>query len=343
MPPINYDYYNTIKALYSDKSVTNDDKNSIIADMQNTMQNELDNNFIDEYEIKINMDFYKQTVTLNFTTPIEVIIKNERFKEKVYNMNAKAMLSAPSTINVGDYITIKENNINETYISRSRVDRNKTHDESFLLHCQYDMYFLDDDGVTINRYPICIQDNKSRPGENERAESGITPNTTLQGYVKHDEISRRFIANTNGKTNKISRVLIDGIAYTITGDDPLSLRGLLTLGLERAEVDLVNDNLELGVADYWNHVTTEQLISEIVGSDAICITDTNQYYISTNNTVTWDLSEVQGLTLQLTDSNNICKIICAYDTSLIGKTVVLTAYLEYGATYSKVITVEGLI
>lgn len=316
---INYDVFRTIKEHY--ENLSDGDKATMLTDLQETMQKELENNIIDEYEVKIGMEYFRKTVLVNFKDKVVAVIKKERFKEKVYNSLARVMLSPPNTMDLGDYVTIEENGIQETYISRSRVERNRTHDESNLLYCQHNVNILDDDGVTIHRYPMSFQDNKSRPNSNERADSGVTTNSTFQGYLKHDIISKRFLANTNinsSKSNKIDRILIDGVAYRINGDDGLSLPKILTLGLEKSEIDPINDNLELGIADYWNNVKTTPVVSEILGKDTIYITDKNTYSIVTNSVVTWNLiNNLNGLTLELTENNNVCTIKCDYDTLLI--------------------------
>lgn len=344
--PINYDYLFKLKNHYNNGVV--DSKEEIITDLQTTMEKELDS-FIETYEVKVGMPKYNETVMKNFTTPIQdCVIVQERYKEKIYNLNSKTLWSPKDTFETGDYVTRNEAGVSETYIVRARIDRKQSHDSSFLLHCPYSVKFLDDDGIKIHTYYLAFSDNKSRPGVNERAETGVTENSTFQAYVRHDNISRRFIDTTNGKSNKISRVIIDGLAYKIVGSDPVSMKGLITLGLELGTVDTINDNLELGIADYWNNVkepTTppEDLVIECEYDDLI-IGETNTYTITTNNTVTWGLSD-NGVvaTLGLTGVNGKCTVTCSYNTDLIGKVVTLTAYLDYGATVTKEIPIVGLI
>ena len=344
--PIDYDYLFKLKNHYASSNVSVESKEDIVAKLQSTMQNELDNNYIDEYVVKKDMPYFQNNVVLNFKNILSVVFANRKYKEVVYDSLAKTILLEKNIIDVGDYITITEEGLDRIYLVMSKPLRKKTHDEAFMLNCQYKVRILDDDGVTIHDYYVFFQSNKSRPGVNERAETGVTENSTFQAYVRYDDISRRFIDTTNGKSNKINRVLIDGLAYKIVGSDPASMKNLITLGLELGTIDTINDNLELGIADYWNNVkepTTppEDLVIECEYPD-IQIGDTNTYTITTNNTVTWGLTNNgNGVTLGLTGINGECTVTCDYNTDLIGNVETLTAYLDYGATIIKEIPIVG--
>jgi len=346
--PIDYDYLFKLKEHYASNSVSAESKEDIIAKLQSTMQNELDNNYIDEYVVKKDMPYFQNNVVLNFKNILSVVFANRKYKEVVYDSLAKTILLEKNIIDVGDYITITEEGLDRIYLVMSKPLRKKTHDEAFMLNCQYKVRILDDDGVTIHDYYVFFQSNKSRPGVNERAETGVTENSTFQAYIRHDNISRRLIDTTNDKSNKISRVIIDGLAYKIVGSDPVSMKGLITLGLELSTIDSINDNLELGIADYWNNVKEptpppEDLVIECEWDD-LEIGGTNTYTIDTNNIVTWGLSDNGVIaTLGLTGVNGQCTVTCPYKTDLIGKKVTLTAYLDYGATVTKEIPIVGLI
>lgn len=344
---MDYDYLFKLKEHYGN-GVT-ESKNNVITDLQNTMSSELENNFISEYEVKIGMDFYKRNVLVNFTTPLTCVIKIERYKEIVYNSQSRTVLCPTNALSVGDYVTTNEDGITYNYIVRARPFERPTHDEVFILGCQYDVKILDDDGVTIHTYPLAFSDNKSRPENSERAETGVTENSTFQAYIKHDNISRRFIEVTgntaSGKSNKIQRILIDGLAYIIKGSDPVSLKGVITLGLE-LDTKSPNDNIELGIADYYNNIAppTPEPTLQIIGDSELCISETNTYTIDTNNVVTWGITNNGvNVTLGLTGVNGECTVTAKYDTKLIGKTETLTAYLDYGATFTKTITITSLI
>lgn len=349
--PIDYDYLFKLKNHYASSNVSAESKDDIIAELQSTMQTEIDNNLITEYDIRIGMSEYRRTVKVNYTKDIVVAIKDERYKEPVYDALALSIYAPPNECDSGDYITMTIRDTEDVYLVRAEPDKRRNHDKLMLLQCQYNVKILDDDGVTVHNYPMFFQDNKSRPSVSERSETGVTENSTFQAYVRHDNVSRRFIDVTgttaSGKSNKISRILIDGLAYKVVGSDPVTAKGLITLGLE-LDNKTPNDNLEIGIADYYNNLPpiTPPPVELVIECDYpdLCIGETNTYTITTNNTVTWGLSDNSVIaTLGLTGVNGQCTVTCPNKTNLIGKKVTLTAYLDYGATVTKEIPIVGLI
>lgn len=345
--PIDYDYLFKLKNHYGNGVTEN--KDGMVAELQSTMQKELDTNYLNEFNIKFGMPEFTREAIINFdnSNKVLVVLKDKKFKDMIYDSMAGVMLTEPNKCSTGDYIQLTKRDQEEVYIVRALPIEKKDHDEVMLLHCQYNVKILDDDGVTIHNYPMFFQDNKSRPQVSERAETGVTEDSTFQAYVKHDAISKRFIDVTgktaSGKSNKIQRILIDGLAYNVVGSDPVTARGLITLGLE-LDTKSSNDNLELGIADYYNNIAPTTPTEEIIGDSELCIGETNTYTIETNNTVTWGLTDNTVIaTLGLTGANGECKVTAKYNTNLIGKTVTLTATLDYGATFTKTITITSLI
>lgn len=342
--PIDYDYLFKLKEHYGNGVTEN--KDGIIAELQATMQKELDTNYLNEFNLKFGMPEFTREAIINFddSNKILVVLKDKKFKDMIYDSMAEVMLTEPNKCSAGDYVQLTKRDQEEVYIIRALPIEKKDHDEVMLLQCQHNIKILDDDGVKIWNFPCFFQDNKSRPSISERAETGVTEDSTFQAYVRYDEISRRFVDTTNG-SNKITRILIDGLAYKIVGSDPASMKGLLTLGLE-LDTKSPNDNLELGIADYYNNIAppTPEPTLQIIGDSELCIGDTNTYTITTNNVVTWGITNNGvNVTLGLTGVNGECTVYAKYDTKLIGKTETLTAYLDYGATFTKTITITSLI
>ena len=347
-------YDNTTKLIKMFDEITVDDVEYKIVQIDNVTMKEYDEEFGVLQLVLLSTNFGSLKLTLTDTLFVG-ILRFARLKERIFNSLGREILSSHGVLNTGDYISqsflrgdIQEN---RTYIIRSRIDKRLKYDSTFVIECQNNVKILDDDGITIHNYPMFFQDNKSRPGLSERSETGITENSTFQSYVRYDSISRRFIDVTgktaSGKSNKITRVLIDGIAYKLTGDDALTMgfngSGLITLGLEKSVTDS-NDNLELGIADYWNNVAQTPPTDLIVGDADLWIGDTNTYNIITNNTVTWGLTDNSVIaTLGLTSKNGECTVTCANNTALIGKTVTLTATLDTGTKYTKTIIITSRI
>ena len=347
--PIDYDYLFKLKEHYGNGVTEN--KDDIIAELQSTMQKEIDSNLISEFDLRIGMAEYRRIAKVNFTKEILVAIKDERFKEQIYDALALSIYTQPNECDSGDYITMTIRDTEDVYLVRAEPNKRRNHDKLMLLQCQYNVKILDDDGITTWNYPCFFSDNKSRPSLSERSETGVTENSTFQAYVRHDDISRRFIDVTgttaSGKSNKISRILIDGLAYKIDGSDPVTARGLVTLGLE-LDNKTPNDNLELGIADYYNNLPqpTPPPADLVINCDYadLPIGEMNTYTVDTNNTVTWGLSDNGVIAiLGLTGVNGQCTVTCPYNTDLIGEIITLTAYLDYGATVTKEIPIVGLI
>lgn len=329
---INWDYYN---ALLKQNSST---RTEIIKDLQDNMQYDLDNNYIDEFVIKIGMPKYRKTAILNFTTSFDCVFKTERLKEKIYNLNSRGLLTYPNIVRTGDYVTIDEDGKSVTYIVRSRIDKKSTHDYSFLLHCQNDLKILDKDGITIYNYPIASSDNKSKMGESERSDVATTLNSSYQGYVRYDNISRRFLEDCeSGK--QIKRVIINGRAYKIVGTDDITMDGLITLGLEIDQKNEGIDNLELGIADYYNNILSPTPTpSEIIGDSEIYLGDTLEYSIDSTYPCTWSINDV-GIDIISTNDNK-CTVKCRTSTQYKGNTATLTC-ITNGQTYTKHIKIIG--
>lgn len=312
-------------------------KNQMIADMQKNIQYEFDTNYIDEYIVKKDMPEYKKTATLNFSTSFNCVIKTERLKEKIYNLNSRGILTDPNILRTGDYVTLNEDSKNNIYIVRSRIDEKKTHDYCFLLHCQNDLKILDSDGVTIHNFPIAVSDNKTKLGESDRSDNATTLNSSYQGYVRYNEISRRLMESCDsGK--QIDRIMVHGRIYKIVGTDDISMDGLITLGLEITQKN-DNDNLELGIADYYNNIPTPTPTpSEIIGDTEIYLGDTQEYSIDSTYPCTWSINDV-GIDIQSTNGNK-CTLKCRTSTQYKGNTATLTCVTN-GQTYTKQIKIIG--
>ncbi len=100
------------------------------------------------------------------------------------------------------------------------------------------------------------------------------------------------------------------------------------------------------VDDYVKNILIEPNEDLVINCEYpdIQIGDTNTYTITTNNTVTWGLTNNgNGVTLGLTGINGECTVTCDFNTDLIGRVETLTAYLDYGATVTKEIPIFGRI
>ena len=147
---VNYDYLFQLKSHYKNNKFEN--KENMIKELQVNMQDELENNFIDEYVVKKDMPYFQNNAILNFKDNLSVVLKAKRYKEVVYDSLAKTIQLEKNIVDVGDYITINEDGIDKIYLTMSKPIKKTTHDEIFMLNCQNEVKILDDDGKTVYSY-----------------------------------------------------------------------------------------------------------------------------------------------------------------------------------------------
>ena len=168
---MDYNYLFKLKEHYGNGVVENRD--DIITELQSNVQAEIDSNLISEYDLRIGMPEYRRMVKVNYTKEIPVAIKDERFKEPVYDDLAISIYTAPNECDSGDYIAMTIRDIEELFLVRAEPNKRRNHDKLMLLHCQYNVTILDDNGIDTHVYGLFMQDNKSRPAISERAETGV--------------------------------------------------------------------------------------------------------------------------------------------------------------------------
>ncbi len=312
-------------------------KDRLLQTIQSTMSNGISKNLLDEFIIKMGMPEYKKTVKRNFTKDIECLLERERMKEKVLNLNTRGLYTYPNKIETGDYITYDDGREIANYLVVSRVDRKTTHDYTLVQHCPFDNRILGSDGLIYN-YPLYPITNKTKLGVSERSDTAITLNSTFQGQIRADAISRRFVEECEtGK--RIERIIMNGIAYKIQETDTVAMKGLILLGYEKDQIT-TNDNIELGIPDYHNNISPTPTPSQIVGYDTIEIGGSEEYSIDTLSSWTWSLVGIGGISITSVN-NNKSVVSCNYNTSLIGHTVILKC-ITAGVTYEKSIKIVGL-
>lgn len=268
------------------------------------------------------------TLTLNFTSEVLGIMRYARLKERVYNSNARELLTLPNAINTGDYLTYNlENNEKRTYIVRSMVDEFENYDRTFIIICQKEVKFLDKNGNVIIK-PMSFSDNRTKMNEKDTW-FVVQDTSTVEGYIRLDEYTAQLsYADIQGVTDYVpNRFIIDGIAYRIVGTDRLSMDKLMTLKLVVDRIDLNFDNLELGIADYYRFHPKEasEEIPDIQGDSKIYVGETSKYNLTSQGSQQsiWSIEpSVDGVTLEVLD-NKIMKLQVASNIKLIGQSITL--------------------
>lgn len=317
-------------------------KKSNLESIQERTNSLFEENYLNNFEVKIGT-FLKEKAILNFTKEIDCLIEFERMKEKVYNSNSRSIKTYPNTINTGDYVThaysYDEEKTERTYIIRSMVDRKRGYDHSFLIICQQNLTFLDKDGNIVS-YPCNFNDGRTRMTESFEKSVLIDDASTYECYVQDNEHTRMICTSDEKTFGQVSRFIIKGRAYKVTSVDDLTMNGLITV---RLKIDKVtpNDNLELGIADYYNNVedTVKDPIQEFVitGEDEILLDDGDYTYTINADEqyykVKWSINDINGVQM-FVDKNDSVRIRVDNNIKLKGKIIELTATID-GVDYHK--------
>lgn len=323
------------------------DKQHRISDIQQNANDMFDDGLVSGFEVKMGT-FLKEKAVLNFETEIECLIEFERMKEKVYNSNSRSIKTYPNTINTGDYVThsysYNENKGQRTYIIRSMVDRKRGYDHSFMIICQQELKFLDKEGNIVS-FPCNFNDSRSRMVESYEKSALVDDASTFECYIQDNEHTRMICTSDESGYGQISRFIIKGRAYKVTGIDDITMNGLITI---RMKIDKVSpqDNLELGIADYHKLVNEEQVPEEgvefmITGENEVLLGDGDYTYTINADEqyykVAWSINDITGVHL-FVDQNDSVRIRVDNNIKLKGKEIVLKATID-NVEYTKEIKI----
>ena len=155
------------------------------------------------------------------------------------------------------------------------------------------------------------------------------------------------------------------LKWTITKIEDTATEGIARFTMAQTQFDPARDNTELMIADYWESAVEPELPEreetptveslEITYSGSPAVRAGGGYkkftlkeridgkFVDTTADVEWNIDFADGDPTKLVCSiqDNVIKIKCLNDYSLIGKTFTIHADLEYGKT-SLVVEVIGL-
>lgn len=265
---IDFKYYQTIS---HNRGIT---KNEVLGEMQGQFDYTYENNHITYFEALIGTNRAEKAL-VNFDKEIRCIIYDEQLKEMVLNANNRKLLCDTKAVKTGDYVTSKmkhDETTERTYIVRNLVDRLRGYDKSNILFCQQELKFLNANKEVV-KYPMHVLETKSL-----LKDDGQLYLTTSYSFftviIQDNEDTRAF---KDGQ-----RFIIKKRAYRIAGIDDLSMDGTLAIRFETDE-KTINDNLELGIADYYNNspnIPTPPIMKkEIQGDDTLIIEEEQEYRV----------------------------------------------------------------
>lgn len=330
---IDFNYYKTVS---NNRGAT---KNQVLSEMQEQFDYTYENNHITYFEALIDTKRAEKAL-VNFEKEIRCIIYDEQLKEMVLNANNRKLLCDTKAVKTGDYVTVKmkhDETTERTYIVRNLVDRLRGYDKSNILFCQQKLKFM-----TANRkivsYPMHVLETKSLLKDDG------------QLYLSTSYSFFSVIMQDNEHTREIKdgqRFIIKNRAYRVTGFDDLSMDGTITVRFETDE-KTINDNLELGIADYYKNtptIPTPPLVKqEILGENTLIVGEEQEYRAIMIEPVTdcsWSVSAPNGDDIDYVEMqiNNDVVVLMCDNKRRVGSSFVLTG-IANGVTLTKIITIS---
>lgn len=176
---------------------------------------------------------------------------------------------------IGSYIDWREN---QWLVFTEEEKTISTHQQMKVKIVNWNIKWLDDNGKVVNGgkgYGAYVQNQTLYTlGVSFTGNQISVVNGKMMMYVQNNSETR------NIKIGK--RVFIGNSIYKILFADIVSRQGLINLLMEQDTIS-DNDNVELGVADYYNSVEPEKPIennAEIIGEETAKISKTYTYKIS---------------------------------------------------------------
>ncbi len=277
----------------------------------------LESKLINQYNKMYSIFAQNNVLKLNLSNDnvIQGLIQDVK-ADNVNSTYKKEIITPYNTLKTGDYITHVVNGKTINFLVESAIDTEIAHDKAYLLECPYIVNIFDWDYSNILTYPIALKNNNAKLGVTEGA-IAITANSSFDIILKYDEHTRSFVTSTNVINGiehaKITRILLDGMAFRVIGVNHLISKGLLVISIETTNIT-PNDNLELGVqvADYFTYYRPPIDYSGLI--------DTEMMKYETTATITKDIlanADVSNIVKKLktsqTANNNISVSVSAVD------------------------------
>lgn len=229
------------------------------------------------------------------------VVMSARVKDKVLNSISRELVCEHNRVERGDYIKFTydrdENNTKaiEDYIIMNNPVMNGGYDISLMYLCENQIGLLDGEGKVVYM-PFYFEDNRTRIDKESDSDYAKFKNSSYMITIQDNEITEKL-------KFKCDRVIIKGNAYRITGFDDLT-NGIINLGLEIDQINTEDDNLELGVANYYSQLeeikgnedstppTSNIYIREANGYIDLCKGYENEYFLNeVDSGISWSVDK----------------------------------------------------
>ena len=178
-----------------------------------------------------------------------------------------------------------------------------------------------------------------------RRSDGIDENYYM--VIPDDSILLSFPKNNTTSTLKRdARLLVYGMPYKITRIDAYTDPNTYYMIAKEDQIG-PNDNIELGICDYYQQETSEEIA--IRGDTYITHGSTYKYFVANlpeNDTILyWTIASGNSYikTFSTSNAENYMKIDLLNDPKIVGKTITIGAILQYAGTLTKTLTITSLL
>jgi hypothetical protein len=182
------------------------------------------------------------------------------------NQDIKTIALAPEfTLSRGDYINWE----NEIWIITIVDKQGNIYYRGQMEECNSDLKWIDEKGIVRSFPCVFYFNNRSNSGVDEDKVMGL-PDGRRQVVVQNNEHTRKIRLE--------KRFLFGGTAYKVIDFDLVSDAGLVNLILKQDVLKDNVDNIELGIADYYNNIANYTI--EILNGDSISIQSGNSVQLN---------------------------------------------------------------
>ena len=191
-------------------------------------------------------------------------------------------------------------------------------------------------GVVHENYAVITGVSRRSDGIEENRYM-ILPDDSIMFHFPKNEVTSTLKRDT--------RLIVEGMPYRITRIDSYTDPNTYYMIANEDQIG-ANDNMELGIADYFETEVNEDMI--IIGESYISYGVTYQYVVDNleDNVITnWEI--VQGMefieNLEMNTEDNYVYIQLVNDRSIIGNTIVLQVTIDEVGTLDKSIVITSLL
>jgi len=214
----------------------------------------------------------------NSITNIKIWAYFKKIKEPLLNSLSRGVQADIGILKAGDYLTYtdKWGNKRETYMVKSKPEPQRTYDDAYMMYCNESLKWMDIDG-NIKEYPCVVSHDKYVMG----VYKDVVVETEASWVVIECQANPDTLRLRSGN-RFLFRPLDSNVYYVheVVDTNPHSVEGVILIRVKASKV-VPDDNLELGIADYYSRlpevVDENPVETLIVGSELLYIGSTNIY------------------------------------------------------------------